>query len=210
MEKFKLTKQTKIDDVKKIKIKKIISANNFRDVREGDEGGWINSYFMNHSDKTKNNSWIDKASVFTGQVLLNSFLENSRVHAYFLHNSEISGSDINGFHTISNCKIKNVKLSTDPYMPLFNAFIEKEEDLKIINTGEDNIYLNIYPHVETKEKMVFYGNIDSNIFYTVKNFIKFIEGEKIKLREIEKEENVSKMRKIDFKAIFYKNNKVIT
>lgn len=204
MEKFKVTKQTKIDDVKKIKVKKIISINNFRDVKEGEEGGWINSYFMNHSDKTKNNSWIDKASVFTGQVLLNSFLESSRVHAYFLHNSEISSSDINGFHTISNCKIKNVKLSTDLYMPLFNAFIEKEEDLKIMNTGEENLYLNVYPHVETKEKMVFYGNIDFNIFYTVENFKRFIKGEKVNLKKIENETNVAKIRKIDFNNVLDK------
>lgn len=204
MEKFKVTKQTKIDDVKKIKVKKIISVNNFRDVKEGEEGGWINSYFMNHSDKTKNNSWIDKASVFTGQVLLNSFLESSRVHAYFLHNSEISSSDINGFHTISNCKIKNVKLSTDLYMPLFNAFIEKEEDLKIMNIGEENLYLNIYPHVETKEKMVFYGNIDFNIFYTLDNFKRFIKGEKVNLKKIENETNVAKIRKIDFNNVLDK------
>lgn len=203
MEKFKVIKKTKIDDVKKIKVKKIVAINDFENVKQGEEGGWINSYFMNHSDKTKNNSWIDKASVFTGQVLLNSFLESSRVHAYFLHNSEISSSDINGFHTISNCKIKNVKLSTNPYMPLFNAFIEKEEDLKIMNTGEENLYLNIYPHVETKEKMVFYGNIDFNIFYTLDNFKRFIKGEKVNLKKIEREENIFKMRKIDFKAIFY-------
>lgn len=205
MEKFIVTKQTKIDDIKKIKVKKIISANNFRDVKEGEEGGWINSFFMKHTDKNNNNSWIDKNSVFTGQVLLKSFLTNSRVHTYFLHNSEIINSEIDGFHTISNCKIKNVKLFTDQYMPLCNAFIEKKEDLKIINTGEDNIYLNIYPHVETKEKMVFYGNIDFNVFYTVENFKKFIVGEKINLKKIEKEENVFKMRKINFKSIFDKN-----
>lgn len=204
MEKFKVIKKTKIDDVKKIKVKKIVAINDFENVKQGEEGGWINSYFMNHSDKTKNNSWIDKASVFTGQVLLNSFLESSRVHAYFLHNSEISGSDINGFHTISNCKIKNVKLSTDLYMPLFNAFIEKEEDLKIMNTGEENLYLNIYPHVETKEKMVFYGNIDFNIFYTLDNFKRFIKGEKVNLKKIENETNVVKMRKIDFNNVLDK------
>lgn len=204
MEKFKVIKKAKIDDIKKIKVKKIVAINDFENVKQGEEGGWINSYFMKHSDKTKNNSWIDKASVFTGQVLLNSFLESSRVHAYFLHNSEISGSDINGFHTISNCKIKNVKLSTDLYMPLFNAFIEKEEDLKIMNTGEENLYLNIYPHVETKEKMVFYGNIDFNIFYTLDNFKRFIKGEKVNLKKIENETNVAKMRKIDFNNVLDK------
>lgn len=202
MEKFRVTRQTKIDDVKKIKIKKIVSANDFEGVKQGEEGGWINSFFMNHSDKMKNNSWIDKSSIFTGQVLLNSFLENSRVHTYCLHNSEITNSEIDGFHTISNCKIKNVKLSTNPYMPLCNAFIEKREDLKIIDTREKNIYLNIYPHIDTKEKMVFYGNIDFNIFYTIENFKKFIIGERINLKKIEKEENMFKMRKIDFNAIF--------
>lgn len=184
--------QEKIDDVKKIMINQILCNKDFKKIKKGDLGGWINSGF------TKvDNSWIDRRSVFTGQMLLNSFFKKSRAHTYCVNNSEISNSEIDGFYVISNCKIKNVKLSIDSYVPIFNASIEKESDLKIINIKSDSVYLNIYPHIKTKEKMVFYGNLDFYIFYTIDNFKKFIKGESTDLKQNEKEYMLEKLQKID-------------
>ena len=52
--------------------------------------------------------------------------------------------------------------------------------------------------------MVFYGNIDFNIFYTLDNFKRFIKGEKVNLKKIENETNVAKIRKIDFNNVLDK------